>query len=482
MMKKNIYTISLLVMILLIPGTWIWAGPFISINGIDATSDFPRIRINLSVVDPDNRGITGLDEENILVYEDGYRVNYVKAKDISSSGDSLYLVFAIDSSKSISSEFLERLKKNAREIVDSAGANDRIAILKFNDSIKLLNNFSSNRLEFVNSIRTVVRHGSNTVMLDAIYNSAEFLSRVKSGRKGIVVFTDGKDEGSSLLNDDVIKFSKDAGAPVYFITSSSCKNTASLARIARLTGGIVVSGGDRNISGLYRIILSRIRNIYEVYYQSIIKRDNNRHMLEVRLKYGDLKDRDSIEFTTGKNFLKIDFPDAGSVVLLILILLLMAGLAVLLVFFFRQSAKKYNKIKSEKETGQELYAGDISVENLRREEMFDEFAEKETPDIMYSQVWLHHKDDHGSGEKYQISKSEITLGSGGDNSIEIEDDSVSEKHARIKRIDGGYYLYDLISDEGTFLNSKKLLRPKLLHDWDEIRVGDTVFIFRGVKE
>jgi hypothetical protein len=131
MKKKILYTISSF--ILFTPQ--VWAGPFININSVDARTEFPRIKVNLTVVDPDNRGITGLDEENILVYEDGYRVNYVKVKDISTSGDSLYLVFAIDSSKSISKEYLERIKKNAKEIVDSAGGNDRIAILRFNDKI-----------------------------------------------------------------------------------------------------------------------------------------------------------------------------------------------------------------------------------------------------------------------------------------------------------------------------------------------------------
>lgn len=477
-MKKTILNISIISMLCT---SGAWAGPFVGINSVDAVTEFPRVKLNLSVVDPDNRGITGLDEENILVYEDGYRVNYVKVKDISSSGDSLYLVLAIDSSKSISNEFHEKLKKNAREIVESAGANDKIAILRFNDKIKLLNNFSSNRMELINSIRSVDRHGSNTVMLDAIYNSVEFLARVKSGRKGVVVFTDGKDEGSSLLNDDIIKFSKDAGIPVYFITSSTSKNTTALGRIARLTGGSVVSGGDKDISGLYRIILSKIRNIYEIYYQSIIKKDNSKHTLEVRLKYGDLKDRDSIEFITHKDYLNIDFPDGKYIILSILVILLMAGLGTGLIFIFRKSREKYVKIKTDKGFNQELYAGDINIESLKHEEVFDEFAAKETPDIMYSQAWLHHKDDHGSGQKFQINQNEITIGSGEDNSIEIEDDAVSEKHARIRRIDEGYFLYDLISDGGTFLNARKLLRPKLLHDWDEIRVGNTVFIFRGLK-
>jgi len=479
-MKKILLLLTLILLLITPPVT---AGPFININSIDGKTDFPRIKLNLTVVDPDNRGITGLDEENILVYEDGYRVNYVKVKDISSSTDSLYLVFAIDSSKSISKEYLEKIKKNAGEIVDSAGENDRIAVLRFNDKIKLLNNFSSNRMEIVNSIKSVDRHGSNTVMLDAVYDSIEFLSRIKSGRKGVVVFTDGKDEGSSLSSDDIIKFGKDAGVPVYFMTSSACKNSGSLSRIAKLTGGTLISCGDKSIAGIYRIILSRIKNIYEIYYQSIVKRDNGRHVLEVRLKYGELKDRDTTEFKAERDFFKIDFPDGSYIILSVLVILLMGVLFGLLIVFIKRSKGKYKKTKEKevRDFDQGIYTGEVSVEDLQREEPFDEDAPKEIPDVIYSQVWLQHKDDHGAGEKFQMIKSEVTIGSGEENSIQIEDDAVSQKHSRIRRIEGGYYLYDLVSDRGTFLNGRKLLRPKLLHDWDEIRIGNTIFIFRAIK-
>jgi len=40
----------------------------------------------------------------------------------------------------------------------------------------------------------------------------------------------------------------------------------------------------------------------------------------------------------------------------------------------------------------------------------------------------------------------------------------------------------MASDGGTFLNGKKLLRPKKLFDWDEIQIGTTVLIFRVVSE
>jgi hypothetical protein len=129
----------------------------------------------------------------------------------------------------------------------------------------------------------------------------------------------------------------------------------------------------------------------------------------------------------------------------------------------------------------ETYSRDVSIEYLRKSESFDENAPVEMPDILYSQVWLHPKDSNKACEKFRLIRNEITIGSGKENPIQIIDDGVSNKHSRIRRINGGYYLYDLISDTGTYLNGKKILRPKLLHDWDEITIGRDTLIFRATK-
>ncbi|MCL2156110.1 MAG: FHA domain-containing protein [Leptospirales bacterium] len=138
--------------------------------------------------------------------------------------------------------------------------------------------------------------------------------------------------------------------------------------------------------------------------------------------------------------------------------------------------------RSDKNTfDPEIYSRSVSIEDLQKSERFDENAPMEMPDIIYSQVWLHPKGSHGVCEKFQLIKKEMTIGSTGENAIQIIDNDVSKKHSRIRRINGGFYLYDLISDTGTYLNGKKILRPKLLHDWDEITIGKTTLIFRAIK-
>jgi len=458
------------------------AGPFVKINSIDARTDFPRIKVNISAVDPECRGLSALDEGNIRVYEDGYMVNYVKVKNISSTAERLHLVFAIDSSKSINAKFIEKIKHDAKGIVSSACDNDRIALYRFNDRVVMLNSFSSNRGELLKGIKSIQRHGTRTTLYDAIYDSIELLSSVKSVRRGVVVFTDGKDEGSSISSDDVIKFSRDAGVPVYFITSAPLKDRRQISRIAKLTGGVLIPDGCRGVTGLYRTILSRIRNIYEINYMSIVKRDSSKHNLEVRLKYGELRDRDTAEFSTEKQLFRLDFPDGSYIIISIMVLGLLIVLFILLIVFFRRSRERYSRINREDEPGTGYgFAADIPAGSLLEDGHFDGEAPREVPDIMYSKVWLHQKEGRNIGRKIEILKPEVTIGSGGENAVHVEDTGVSNRHARIRRVEGGYYLYDLISDRGTFLNGRKLLRPRLLHDWDEIRVGGSSFIFRGVK-
>lgn len=66
--------------------------------------------------------------------------------------------------------------------------------------------------------------------------------------------------------------------------------------------------------------------------------------------------------------------------------------------------------------------------------------------------------------------------------LHLPDDSVSPLHARIRRRDGDYWLYDEGSQQGTLLNHERLgLAPRLLKHGDEIQIGRVRFVFLVVK-
>ena len=88
--------------------------------------------------------------------------------------------------------------------------------------------------------------------------------------------------------------------------------------------------------------------------------------------------------------------------------------------------------------------------------------------------------DEKSSKEYDLFMDSTVLGSGRWSHIHINDRTVSPIHARIKRVDNKYILYDMISEGGTYLNGKKLLRPKPLSDGDTVKLGRTELYFKGL--
>jgi len=80
------------------------------------------------------------------------------------------------------------------------------------------------------------------------------------------------------------------------------------------------------------------------------------------------------------------------------------------------------------------------------------------------------------GQKYELSDHVVSMGRDPDNSIIIDADSVSRRHARIETFSGSKYLVDLNSTNGTYLNDNLAVREQLTNG-DFIKVGDTIFKF-----
>ena len=88
--------------------------------------------------------------------------------------------------------------------------------------------------------------------------------------------------------------------------------------------------------------------------------------------------------------------------------------------------------------------------------------------------------------KFDISRPALTFGRTSDNQIQIDDLAVSNKHAQIvcatdDRNKTIYYLEDLDSTNGSFVNETKV-KKQLLHHKDSVRIGWNVFTFIDENE
>lgn len=88
--------------------------------------------------------------------------------------------------------------------------------------------------------------------------------------------------------------------------------------------------------------------------------------------------------------------------------------------------------------------------------------------------------------KFEIGDTALTFGRTLDNQIQIDDLAVSNEHARVIGEAGAdgqkvYFLEDLGSTNGSFINEKKVKKQQLHHK-DNLRIGWNIFTFIDENE
>ncbi|MHB8600933.1 MAG: FHA domain-containing protein [Ktedonobacteraceae bacterium] len=81
----------------------------------------------------------------------------------------------------------------------------------------------------------------------------------------------------------------------------------------------------------------------------------------------------------------------------------------------------------------------------------------------------------------ESSPNPYTIGRAPDNQLVVNDAKASSHHAQLRTNGQGYEIIDLASSNGTFVNEQQLApnAPRLLASNDQIRIGDTTFVFEA---
>lgn len=82
-----------------------------------------------------------------------------------------------------------------------------------------------------------------------------------------------------------------------------------------------------------------------------------------------------------------------------------------------------------------------------------------------------------AGAQFAIDGS-ATIGRSPQAEIRIDDSFASARHARVYEREGLYYVEDMGSTNGTYLNERRLSAQKQLRGEDRIRIGDTEFRYQ----
>jgi len=95
-----------------------------------------------------------------------------------------------------------------------------------------------------------------------------------------------------------------------------------------------------------------------------------------------------------------------------------------------------------------------------------------------SGIQIDAKKGNDSEQKYHFWQTDITIGRNPNCDISLKDDSLSAIHARISYHHTQWWLEDLDSKNGTFLNKNQVIVPTVIITDDQFKCGNTFFTIR----
>jgi len=456
------------------------------ITDVDTSSSFPDIILRLEMKDGMDLPLAGLSQDQLTILEDGIRIPGVELLPVQRAPQPAILV-AIDSSRSIKPADLAKSKTSAKALLSALPSGMPVSLVSFDDRTVVLSSGPTSCQRLCSFIDGIELHGRKTLLFNSLYDAVDVLERTDQAKKVIVVYTDGTDEGSRVPEKELATFLSDTGVTLNAIcsgrTAAAC--ASNLKHIAALSGGSIVPLSDKNaVNALHKSLLDSSRYTFALRFITRLGIDGKPHRLEVRLRTADLR----LRAVTVTRYLKPSFfsrmKKGIHLEMLLPLFLIILLLIIFLVFFYIWRRRNTEQKKSD----DKLFPGEESQYfNDETDELKNDVKTESVPvpeintETPYASAWLMEKRGAELSGKIILEGDEITMGLDSDNTITVNAKGVSAFHAKIRRMDETYHLFDLVSETGTYLNGKKLLRPRILHDWDEIRLGKASFIFRGTR-
>ena len=165
------------------------------------------VRVN----DMNNRAIAGLQPSDFELTENNVRREIISVEPTTAPFN---LVLLLDVSGSVDN-YVNFIRKAARSFVDTVDERDRISIVTFNDDVKVLSGFTTDKRLLSESLDTFDAGGATAYYDSLAYTLADTLRPLKGERTAIVILTDGDDNRSFLPFDSMLASIQESGALIY---------------------------------------------------------------------------------------------------------------------------------------------------------------------------------------------------------------------------------------------------------------------------
>jgi len=207
--------------------------------------DVDMALVNVTVTDPYNRLVTGLDPDNFRLFEDNVEqeVTTFSAEDVPIS---IGVIF--DFSGSMSNK-VGKAREAALQFFKTANPQDEFFLVSFNERAELTSSFT-NSVEDLQSRLMLTSPKGRTALLDAIYLGLSQMRGAHNAKRALLILSDGGDNHSRYNESDIKRLVKEADTQLYAIgifdplgsrnrTPEELKGPSLLSEITEMTGGRV---------------------------------------------------------------------------------------------------------------------------------------------------------------------------------------------------------------------------------------------------
>jgi Ca-activated chloride channel family protein len=250
--------------------------------------DVDLVLVPLTVTDPLNRLVTGLDKENFFIFENN-GPQTIKTFSCEDAPVSIGVIF--DLSGSMTNKIV-RSRESIVQFLKTANPQDEFFVIGFNDRPELVEDFTSS-VDDIEARLEMLKPGHRTALLDAVYYGLEKMKQAKYPRKALLIVSDGGDNRSRYTENEVRAAVREADVQIYSIgifdqyapTTEERLGPLLLNDISEETGGRLFRVDDiADMADIATKISAELRNEYVLGYRPVdAKRDGKWRKLKVKL-------------------------------------------------------------------------------------------------------------------------------------------------------------------------------------------------------
>ena len=246
------------------------------------------VLVPVTVTDPLNRLVTGLEKEDFQIYENNGE-QLITSFACEDAPVSIGIIF--DLSGSMTSKLI-RAREAILQFIKTANPQDEFFVIGFNDRPELIEDFTSS-VEDIQARLATVHAGHRTALLDAIYYGISKMKDAHHERKALLVVSDGGDNRSRYTEGEVRAAVREADVEIYSIgifdpyaaTPEERTGPQLLDDVSAATGGRLFRVDDVDeMSDIAEKISTELRNQYVIGYKpKDLSRDGKWRKVKVKV-------------------------------------------------------------------------------------------------------------------------------------------------------------------------------------------------------